>query len=90
MSFLGELLSYAREEEARLAKLEAEKQLMPLWLVSYAIARYKGEEFMEFKDFIAEAFKDDKEPAKPKKQKTPEEILAEFGPMIEADRLKGG
>ncbi len=67
---------------------------MPLWLVSYAIARFKGEEFMDFKEFIERAFDNTSEPdPKPKRKKTSAEILAEFGPLVEADRqnrLKGG
>ena len=88
LTALGELLSYARKEEARLAKLDAEKQLLPLWLVNYALARFKGQECMDFKTFIEQAFDEGPAPA-PSAKKTKEEILAEFAPFVEADRKRG-
>lgn len=60
---------------------------MPIWLVNYAIARYKGEECMDFEEFINQAFDTDPKP-KPTKR-TAGEIMAEFGPIIDADRLRG-
>lgn len=88
LTALGELLSYARKEEARKEKLEAEKQLAPLWFVNYAIARLRGQECMDFKTFIEQAFDKGPEPA-PSAKKSGEDILAEFAPFIEVDRLRG-
>lgn len=89
---MGELLAHARREEKRRDKLETEKQLMPLWLVSFAISRFKGEEIMDFEEFIRQSLDDGndeapKAPARPKR--SGEEIMAEFMPIVDADRLRG-
>ncbi len=62
---------------------------MPLWLVGYAISRFKGEEFMDFEEFIRQSFDNEapKAPARPKR--SAEEIMAEFLPIIEANRMRG-
>lgn len=98
LSALGELLSYAENEEKRLEKLEKEKQLFPLWLANSLVAKLKGtEEPMDFEDFINECLeKPQTQKVKPKKEtkkterKTADEILAEFAPIIEADTKRGG
>lgn len=90
MSALGELLSYARNEEEQLEKLEREKQLFPLWLANYALAKLKGdEEIMDFEDFIKQTFKPGA-PTPKKQKRTAEDIMAEFMPVVEADKKRGG
>ena len=90
MSALGELLSYARNEEEQRGKLELEKQLFPLWLANYALAKIQGrEEVMDFEEFVNQTF----EPAavsNKKQAKTAEDITAEFMPIVEADKKRGG
>ena len=93
MAALGELLSFARSEEERLDKIEREKQLFPLWLANYALARLQGNaEIMDFEAFIAQATAPGKPeaPQKKKEKRTAEEILAEFAPIVEADKKRGG
>lgn len=90
MAALGELLSFAHGEEERLERQEREKQLFPLWLANYAVSKLQGgEEVMDFEAFVEQTLKPGAPPPK-KKTKTAEEILAEFAPMIEADKQRGG
>lgn len=80
------MLSYARKEEEQLAKLEAEKQLFPLWLANYVVAKLKGDEVnMDFEEFINECLKPGRpQPKKPKR--TANDIMAELMPLVEADK----
>lgn len=94
MSALRELLSFAYKEEERAQKAEIEKRLFPLWLVNYAVAKVKGGELeMDYEQFLKAVFSP-QTPApkatKAKKVKTADEIMAEFMPLVEADRKKGG
>lgn len=77
------------EEEKRLEKEELEKQLAPLWLVNFLAAKLKGEEVMSYEDFHNMVF-DEEKPVKSKSQRSGEEIINEFMPLVEADRQKGG
>ena len=91
MAALGELLSYAYKEEERLQKTEIEKRLFPLWLVNYAAAKIKGSgEVINYEEFLKIVFSDTAVPNKHKKEKTAEEIMAQFTPIIEADKKKRG
>ncbi|GEM_PF-1695602 len=94
MSALDELLSFAYKEEKRKAKDELAKQLLPLWLVKSAPAIIRGEEvpisFSDFIDMTAGASTDTKPVKKPRTKRSPEEIEAEFMPIVRADRQKGG
>ena len=92
MAALGGLLSYARKEEAAAQKLELEKRLFPLWLVNYAVSKIKpGLEVMEYDEFIKPVFSDSDAPQpKAKKERTAEDIMAEFMPFVEADKKRGG
>ncbi len=93
MAALGELLSFACSEEERLERIEREKQLFPLWLANYALSKLQGgAEVMNFEDFVAQAIQPTAPtpPHKMKEEKTAEEILAEFAPIIEADKQRGG
>lgn len=89
------MLSFAYKEEARAQKAEIEKRLFPLWLVNYAVAKVKGGEVaMDYEQFLATVFSDEQpaqvRTARKEKKRTPEEIMADFMPMVEADRRKGG
>lgn len=94
MSALDELLSFAYKEEERKAKDELAKQLLPLWLVKSAPAIIKGEEvpisFDDFLNMTTGAGADVKPVEKPRTKRSPEEIEAEFAPIVRADRMKGG
>ena len=90
MAALGELLSYARNEEERLERQEREKQLFPLWLANYALSKLQGNaEVMDFEAFINQTMQT-KETPPPEKKRTAEEIMAEFAPIIAADKQRGG
>ena len=93
MAALGELLSFACSEEKRLKKIEREKQLFPIWLANYALSRLQGgAEVMDFEAFVAQTMEPGKPepPQKKKEKRTASEILAEFAPIVEADRQRGG
>lgn len=87
MSFLGELLSFALEEEKRREKEELEKKLMPIWLISYALAHYKGDEIIDFEAFMNETLKPSNRPTL--KNKTGDQIIADFAPFVNADKMRG-
>ena len=94
MRALGELLSFAYKEEERQQKEKLEKQLFPLWLANYAIAKIKNEgEIMGFEELVKKVL-DENTPhtSAPKKEKkrTAEDIMAHFAPIVEADKKKGG
>jgi hypothetical protein len=80
------LLSYARKEEKQLAKLETEKQLFPLWLSNFVVAKLKGDEVnIDFEEFVNECLKPGK-PQPKNAKRTAEDIKAEFMPIIKADK----
>lgn len=88
MEALGELLSFAYKEEARILKTEAEWRLFPLWLANYALARMRGDEsVMEYGQFLESVFSGKKETAA---KKTAEEIEQDLLRFVKADREKGG
>lgn len=91
LTSLGELLSFAHNEEKRLEKHEIEKQLFPLWLANYLIAKLQGaEQVMDFEEFMKQTTSPAATP-KPKIQKrTAEDIMADFMPLVEADKQRGG
>ena len=80
---LGELLRYANAREKEELEKDLEKRLFPLWLANYAVAKMKGNETVEYGDFLNKVYDrtSDISPA-PSKKKTAEEILAEFAPYI--------
>jgi len=88
------LLSFAYKEEERAQKAEIEKRLFPLWLVNYALAKVKGGELeMDYEQFLKTVFSTQPAPTtqtKREKKRTADEIMAEFMPLVEADRKKGG
>lgn len=94
MRALGELLSFAYKEEERQQKEKLEKQLFPLWLANYAIAKIKNEgEIMSFEELMAKVLDESTQnsPAPEKaKKRTAEDIMAHFAPIVEADKKKGG
>ncbi len=87
------MLSFAYNEEKRKAKEKLEDKLFPLWLANYAVSKMRDEsaEIMSFEDFLQSTLEAGEAPQKKqKKQRTAEEILAEFMLLVEADRKKGG
>lgn len=68
-------------------KKEIEEKAFPLWLANYAISKFQGLEAMEYSEFI-EGLNLDTEikDVSKKKERTAEEILAEFEPVIHAAR----
>lgn len=91
LTALGELLSFAQKEEKRIEREALEKRLFPLWLANYALGKLHGAEVMDYEEFISQTLKPETAPIKPtKKRKTADEIIAEFMPIVEADRRKGG
>lgn len=88
---LGELLSFAHDEENKAEKSELEKRLFPLWLVNYALSKIKPDfEVMEYDEFIKTVFSDAPAPTPKSKEKAAEDIMAELMPLVEADKKKGG
>lgn len=91
LTALDELLSFAQKEEKRTEREELEKRLFPLWLANYALGKLQGAEVMDYEEFINQTLEPATAPIKPtKKEKTADEIIAEFMPIVEADRRKGG
>lgn len=91
MSALRELLSFAYKEEERQYKADLEKRLFPLWLANYAVSKLKGGEVaMDYEEFLASVFNKPGTPKPKRKIKTADEIVAEFMPLVEADKQKGG
>lgn len=89
------MLSFAYKEEERAQRAELEKRLFPLWLVNYAVAKVKGGELeMDYEQYLKLVFSDetpaDPRPTKKQNKRTADEIMAEFMPLVEADRKKGG
>lgn len=81
---LGELINTAHEREQ-------EKQLLPLWLVYYAVKTMKHEPAMPFEEFISDAKAEatgEPRAQTTAKQPTAEEIIKEFAPIIAADELR--
>lgn len=67
--------------------------MFPLWLANYAVSKMRDEsaEIMDFEEFLQSTLEAGKAPPKKqKKQRTAEDIMAEFIPLVEADRKKGG
>lgn len=91
LSHLSELLEFAIKEEERETKREQEKQLFPLWLVSYALSKLNNTTIMSFEEFLDSAREsaEKKTTDKPKSKRTADEILSEFAPYIEANRKRG-
>lgn len=73
-------------------KAEIEKRLFPLWLVNYAAAKIKpGLEVMDYPEFLASVLSDEPAPQpKAKQKRTAEDIMADFAPIVAADKQKGG
>lgn len=87
------MLSFAYNEEKRKAKEKLEDKLFPLWLANYAVSKMRDEsaEIMDFEEFLQSTLEaGEAPPKKQKKQRTAEDIMAEFMPLVEADRKKGG
>ena len=77
---LGGLLSYAEEQEA-------ETSTRPLWIIHYALSKLSGKENMPYDEFLRLVLEPE-EAEYNKKKSTPEEIMAKFAPIIEADRKR--
>lgn len=90
LSELNKLISYARKKEEIKFKADLEKRLFPLWLSNYIATKIKGEECIEYDEFInSTLIKPNMSFTKrtPQKEKrTSDDILAEFMPLINADR----
>ena len=86
------MLSYARKQEERIAKESLIKQLLPLWLAHYAVAKLKGEPYMSYDAFMNKTLNDEKPPEEhiKKSERTAAEIEAELMQFVEIDRKKGG
>lgn len=87
------MLSFAYNEEKRKAKEKLEDKLFPLWLANYAVSKMRDEsaEIMDFEEFMQSTLEASGAPSKKQKeQRTAEDIIAEFMPLVEADRKKGG
>lgn len=87
------MLSFAYNEEKRKAKEKLEDKLFPLWLANYAVSKMRDEsaEIMDFEEFMQSTLEASGVPSKKQKeQRTAEDIMAEFMPLVEADRKKGG
>lgn len=80
------LLSFARKKEEAKLKADLEKRLFPLWLSSYVLSKVKGTECMEYDDFIKSSFANDEITSYDTPEHTSDDILAEFMPIINADR----
>ena len=89
LSELNKLISYARKKEEIKLKADLEKRLFPLWLSNYIAAKIKGEECIEYDKFIKNTlFEPNTSITKytDKTERTSDDILAEFMPLINADR----
>lgn len=89
LASLGELIDYAVDQETKKQKKETEKQLFPLWLVSYGLSKFRGtDNVMDFETFMSQVEQKDK--TTDYKTKSSEEIMAEFMPLITRDSNKRG
>ena len=90
LSELNKLISYARKKEEIKLKADLEKRLFPLWLANYVAAKIKGEECIGYDKFIKSTLIEPntsiKEQNADKTEHTGDDILAEFMPLINADR----
>ena len=82
LRMLGELLSAARKREENEAKEKADKMIATLWFARVAIDTITGSEPVDFDEFQSEITKKDE----PTKKRTAEEIMADFIPIINAER----
>lgn len=91
----SELIHYCRKKENETEKSEMEKRLFPLWLVSFALSKigevFPSAEIMEiqpYDEFINSVLNADEKEKTVNREKTPDEIMREFLPIIKKD--KGG
>lgn len=78
------------QNQRRREKIELEKQLFPLWITNYALAKLQGNnEIMDFETFVNQTFEPE-DPCKKKHKRTAEDILADIMPIVETDRKRGG
>lgn len=63
-----------------------------MWLVNYAVSKIKpGLEVMDYAEFVASVLSDEPAPQpKAEKKRTAEDIMADFAPIVAADKWKGG
>lgn len=78
LSALGELLSYAEEQE-----------LLPLWIANFAISKLEKKESISFEDFISGVFGREKN-SHQSQRKSPEEIETELMEIADRDRKRTG
>lgn len=72
----------------RIRREETEKQLRPLWIANWAISRLNGGTGdISYEDFLKEIFE---QPTPKPSNRSPEDIMKEFMPFVEAERAKGG
>lgn len=85
---LGELLRYANRKEIEEIEKETEKRLFPLWLANYVASKIKGEETLEYGDFLMKTMQktseNEEKPAQSEK-KSAEEIVSDFERFLPAD-----
>lgn len=80
LTALGGLLSYAEEQEI-------ETSTRPLWLIHFALSKLRGEENMPYDEFL-DIVLGRKEPEPEREKQKPEDIVARFAPIIEADKKR--
>ena len=96
MSELDGLLSYAETQEEKRAQEETEKLTFIFWTANYMLSKIAGSELISYQELLKSTLSPVTDNGQPqntpplKAAKTPEEIIAELMPFVEADRLKGG
>ncbi|MDR1001677.1 MAG: hypothetical protein LBL82_00180 [Oscillospiraceae bacterium] len=79
---LEELLSNA-------IKRDVEIKTFPLWIADYAFCKLRGVPATDYAEYQENIFKNTNEMLKTKRNnRTPEEIINEFAPIIAADKEK--
>lgn len=78
------MLSFAQKQENDEQEKEIIKLTLPLWLINYAVSNLRGIEPMSYADYMR-GIKDSNN-TQTKKDRTAEQILAEFAPLIEGER----
>lgn len=80
MNELDNLISFAKRQEA-------EKSLFPLWLATTTISKLNNTDCIGFDEFVNSVV--DLNNDEVLSDKTPEDIINEFLPIVENDRKRG-